>query len=87
MTTLYKLLHFDGQDIDGVDYLKSVGVYSTEADAKQAIERLRNKPGFRDHPERWRIWEVALDENNDWREGFDSKTHEPLLSGARPDRL
>ena len=31
-----------------VEDLKLVGVYSTEANARAAIDRLKDKPGFRD---------------------------------------
>jgi hypothetical protein len=48
---------------------KLIGVYSTEPLARAAIERLRDKPGFRDFPERWRVDEFRLDKDL-WTQGF-----------------
>lgn len=53
---------------------KLVGVYSSERLARQAIERLRDKPGFRDYPERWEIDDWYLDED-DWTDGFVTVLH------------
>ncbi len=69
MTTLYLVRHFDQETDDDDDKEKVIGVYSTLDLAKQAIERLRDKPGFRDYPERWLICHETL--NKDWwEEGF-----------------
>jgi hypothetical protein len=48
---------------------KLIGVYSSEALAHEAIERLRDKPGFRDYPKRWDIDEYVLDDDH-WEDGF-----------------
>jgi len=48
---------------------KFIGVYSSERLAREAVERLRDKPGFSDYPERWKIDEWALDEDH-WKQGF-----------------
>jgi len=50
--------------------LLMVGVYKTEADAHAAIERLKEKPGFARHPDRFEIqsYELGVDI---WSEGFD----------------
>jgi hypothetical protein len=50
-----------------------VGAYSTADKVRQALVRVRDKPGFRDHPERWAIVECILDQPDDWAEGFDAK--------------
>lgn len=34
----------------GAEDVKFIGVYRSEADALDAVERLRSQPGFRDHP-------------------------------------
>lgn len=49
--------------------MKLVGIYSSLAKAKAALSRLRDKPGFRDWPEGWRIEGVKLDEDR-WLEGY-----------------
>src|SRR5215813_9034145 len=42
---------YDGRE----DHDKLLGVYSTKDKAEQALISLRNKPGFRDHPEGFEI--------------------------------
>jgi hypothetical protein len=71
-TTLYELWHFkigpeDDFDEDGDN--KIIGIYSSEANAKAAIERLKSKPGFRDWPGGFRIFDCWLDHDG-WTEGF-----------------
>lgn len=56
----------DGQDDD--DGLL-IGVYQTELGAKQAIERLRTKPGFAEYPEGFQIHSRELDCDS-WTDGF-----------------
>jgi len=51
-----------------------IGVYSTELDAKAAIERVRAKPGFVDYPDGFQIHSYALNHDG-WTEGFISTTH------------
>jgi hypothetical protein len=46
-----------------------IGVYGTEAEAKAAIERARNKQGFVDHPDGFEICPYALNRDH-WTEGF-----------------
>lgn len=38
-----------------------IGVYSTEANAKAAIERSKKLPGFRDYPDSFEINEQIVD--------------------------
>jgi homoserine kinase type II len=46
-----------------------IGVYGTENEAKVAIERLKDRPGFVDAPEKFLI--VGYELNRDhWTEGF-----------------
>jgi len=54
---------------DGEDDEKLIGVYRTEEDARAAIERLRYKLGFRDHPEGFEYHEYKLNRDG-WTEGF-----------------
>jgi hypothetical protein len=46
-----------------------IGVYGTERDAKPAIERLRNKPGFADFPQGFLIERYEVNQDH-WTEGF-----------------
>jgi hypothetical protein len=70
MTKLYVVCHFDQETDDDNDEEKLIGVYSTKDRAQQAIDRLRDKPGFRDFPERWWIDEFILDKDSAWTDGF-----------------
>lgn len=70
MTTVYILYHYDQETLEDNDHRKMVGVYSTEKRAEQAIERLRDKPGFREFPERWFIGHAVLDKDTQWTDGF-----------------
>lgn len=46
-----------------------IGIYRTEADARSAIERVRNATGFRDFPEGFEIHQSQLNSDS-WTEGF-----------------
>ena len=49
--------------------MKMIGIYTTKQRAAAAVARLRDKPGFRDWPEGFRIFGNRLDEDS-WEEGF-----------------
>ena len=55
-------------DADSEDS-KLLGVYSSEAAAQAAINRLRYKPGFRNYPDGFEVSEHELDRDG-WTEGF-----------------
>jgi hypothetical protein len=63
----YELWHdrYDGRQ----DHDKLLGVYSGRAKAEEALALLRDKPGFRDHPEGFEILDGPLDQTS-WLEGF-----------------
>jgi hypothetical protein len=67
---IYELHHYDPEDDNGVDFDKTIGVYSSEEKAKQAIERLHDKPGFRDCPNGWLIYDIDVDKDSAWEGGF-----------------
>ena len=46
-----------------------IGVYRTEEAAKDAIERLKGKPGFADAPDGFQIHPYELNRDH-WSEGF-----------------
>jgi hypothetical protein len=76
MTTskLYELWHFPvgaDDDFDEASERRSIGIYSSEASAKAAIQRLKTKPGFRDWPAGFRIFEAELDQDS-WVDGYGS---------------
>ena len=68
MDSVYLLWHSHELD-DGHDEVKLIGVYRREADAQAAMERVRDKPGFRDLPEGFEIVEYPLNVDN-WAEGY-----------------
>ena len=72
MTSVYLLYHIISDENDptgdGEDE-KLIGVYSSEANAKAAIERLKSMPGFRDYPEGFQIFDDVVDRDS-WTEGF-----------------
>ena len=49
--------------------VKMIGAYSTEDEAKKAIERLQGQPGFCDTPEGFEITRYTLDQDH-WTEGY-----------------
>ncbi len=77
MNSVFFLYHLDEKQSDGFQGRKSIGIYSTANEARLAIRRLRDKPGFRSYPERWRICERTLD-RDDWTAGFNKETHERI---------
>lgn len=50
------LLWFEQEREEGEDMELLIGVYRTEEAAKGAIERLKDQPGFKDHPEGFRVY-------------------------------
>jgi hypothetical protein len=54
---------------DGGEDVKLIGVYSTEDVAREAVARIGQQPGFRDHPQGFHIERYPLDADH-WREGF-----------------
>lgn len=63
------LLHHVRSDDESADDAKLIGTYTSREAAAAAIERLRNQPGFRDHPQGWDIQQYKLDDDH-WEEGF-----------------
>jgi len=55
-------------DVDR-DEEKLIGIYSTEDKAKEAIERLRTRPGFRESPDCFEIHPQRVGATS-WDEGF-----------------
>ena len=68
MNAVY-LLHHAYADAAGCDEVKLVGVYSSDAAAKAAVDRLRKQPGFRDRPSDFHVEAYELDKDH-WTEGY-----------------
>lgn len=77
MNRVHFLYHIDEKRVDGYHHGKLIGIYSTPEAAQAAIERLRDKPGFKDHPDRWRIHPRTLNRDS-WARGFAKETHERI---------
>lgn len=65
MEHVYLLTHERPDDGD----VKTIGVYSSEAAAQAALERVRQQPGFCDHPDGFTIDPYKLDRDS-WVDGF-----------------
>ncbi len=63
------LLWFVQENAEGEDTELLLGVYSSEAAAKTAIQRLQHKPGFVSFPDGFQIHPYELDRDH-WTEGF-----------------
>lgn len=78
MRTVYLLWHQfefrNSKEEDLEDRAKLIGVYSDEEEAKRAIDRVKDQPGFRDHPDGFVIDCYELNQDN-WREGFVTVFH------------
>lgn len=64
----YALWHMRFDD-EGRDYDKLLGIYSTAEKAEQALTQLRDKPGFRDHPDKFEIDDGTMNSTS-WTDGF-----------------
>lgn len=67
MDSVYALWHV--HDVNGTDDEKLIGIYRTEEDAKAAVERLKDKPGFRETQGGFSIYTYLLNRDS-WEEGF-----------------
>lgn len=78
---IYLLWHTYAADSGDEDH-KLIGVYSSEARAKEALEQVRSQPGFRDHPDGFGIYESSLDWTG-WRGGFSAPPDADEDEGGR----
>lgn len=67
MNKVYLLyhIHIDGEDEDA----KLIGIYTSYELAEEAIERVKDKPGFIDFPEEFSIFSHELNRDG-WVDGF-----------------
>ena len=68
MKTVFIVQHERIKDEDNED-VKIIGVYSSKENAGDAINRLRNQPGFKDHSNGFNIDEYEINKDH-WVEGF-----------------
>ena len=69
MTNNVHLLWFHTEDDEDEENALLIGVYESERDAKLAVDRLKDKPGFIDYPQGFRIHSRRLGQDS-WTEGF-----------------
>ena len=74
MEVVYVLHHVRSADEDGDD-AKLIGVYGSRQAANDAIRRLADKPGFREHPDGFVAERYELGKDH-WTEGFVRSTDE-----------
>jgi hypothetical protein len=67
--SVYLLYHLRKEDPESDTQLLLIGAYRSENDAKAAIKRLRNKPGFAKYPDGFEYHAYALGVEN-WSDGF-----------------
>ena len=63
------VLWFVQEQEDRNDSELLIGVYTSESEAKAAIERLKNQKGFVEFPEGFQIHEYQLNRDH-WTQGF-----------------
>lgn len=63
------LLHHVREVDDESDDMKLIGIYSSEEKARQALDQVKEQPGFRDHPDGFELSEAVVD-HTEWAEGF-----------------
>lgn len=71
MKTVFILHH--SYERDGCEETKLIGVYSTKKEAELAINRLKDKNGFKYRPDAFEISKYKINQDN-WIEGFASVT-------------
>jgi hypothetical protein len=82
MNCVFLLHHLEEKKANGFQGRKLIGLYSTAKEARRAILRLRDMPGFRSYPERWRIDELPMDHDG-WSNGFVKETHERIPTSEK----
>lgn len=69
MSNTVYMLWFEQEHDDADDCELFIGVYSTESEAKAAIERIKGAKGFADFPEGFHVYPYELNKDH-WTEGF-----------------
>jgi len=79
MSDAVYMLWFEQEREDCDDCELFIGVYSSEIEAKGAIERVRNQKGFADFQEGFHIYPYELNKDH-WTQGFIVDTQTPVPS-------
>jgi hypothetical protein len=66
---IYVLWHTTRPDPDGGEDSKLLGLYSTEARARDRIHRCQTVPGFAEYPDGFVVDSYEVDKD-EWTEGF-----------------
>lgn len=69
MKYVFLLEHVRIDEDDGCEYLKTIGVYSSQANAEAVINQLKEKPGFVNYPDGFNIDKYEIDKIF-WNDGF-----------------
>jgi len=72
MNKVYLLWHVHEFEDQG-DCEKLIGVYASESDAKSAIDRVKDQPGFRYQPKGFQVCPYTLGEDQ-WTDGYSTMT-------------
>lgn len=76
MSEVVHLLRFVKEMPEGEDDIEIlIGVYSSNEEARAAIERMKDKPGFADSPQCFEVSPYSVDQDH-WTDGF-------ILDGKR----
>lgn len=67
MASVYLLQHC--YEKDGIEEIKTIGIYSTRKNAEIIIEKYKKLNGFKDYKENFFIDEYVIDKSF-WGEGF-----------------
>ncbi len=66
----YVFLVQHAYEVEGVDEIKLIGIFSSEGNARMAIDQLKNQNGFNKHSEAcFHLDKVLLDDYK-WQGGF-----------------
>lgn len=68
MEYVYLLEHV--YEIGSTEEIKTIGIFSSRKNAQEAVNQLRNKPGFRDHPKKAFLISKCKVDRIGWSEGF-----------------
>ena len=67
MKSVFLLQH--SYEVDGVDEVKIIGIYSSKKKAEKVIEKYKVLPGFNKYMDSFHIDEYPVDTDH-WNEGF-----------------
>lgn len=79
MTTVVYDLWYEREYEHREDTELHIGIFSSEASARVAIDKLRDQSGFRDDPEGFNIYPMELDRSG-WTEGFVSVLESEMIA-------